>query len=413
MFDWHSLLGNQFVSGGFALMAGGAMIATLRKVPESIWRWAKNRVFYTIEIDSTDSSFTWLRAYLGSIAKCRYMGAGIAPKAADGPIYPNSSQSPTFHTFPLGSCVFRHNGKRVMAWVAKDPVTGTTGFRETIVIRCLGDGRRTMKSLLSAAHKMVTEQDGPTVEVWVPDGTFWRLAERKPVRPASSLCLPDGVEDAIIADARRFVADRQWYRSVGVPHRRGYLLHGPPGNGKSSLAHALASELGRNVSVVNLGSFRGDDTMLACLGNAPRGNVLVLEDIDAAYSGRKAQEGGPTFSGLLNALDGLVAQDGRIVVMTTNHIDRLDPALIRPGRADVHLFIANASHAQAVAMFLRFFPGQVRENAELFAGGVGNISMAKLQEYLLQHRDDARAAIRDVRDLALLPICQTAESQAA
>src|SRR5207253_2725559 len=84
-----------------------------------------------------------------------------------------------------------------------------------------------------------------------------------------------------------------------------------------------------------------DNRLGDLLAKVPERNILLLEDIDCAFVKRKrasGKEGELTFSGLLNALDGVASPEGRIVVMTTNHVDKLDPALIRPGRADVKLY---------------------------------------------------------------------------
>ena len=70
-----------------------------------------------------------------------------------------------------------------------------------------------------------------------------------------------------------------------------------------------------------------------------------------------------TFSGFLNALDGVASGEERIIFMTTNHVDRLDPALIRPGRVDLSLLIDDASPAQAKELFTRFY-GRVEEEGQ-------------------------------------------------
>jgi chaperone BCS1 len=60
-------------------------------------------------------------------------------------------------------------------------------------------------------------------------------------------------------------------------------------------------------------------------------------------SSSDGNSGGITFSGLLNALDGVAAQEGKVLVMTTNHVERLDPALVRPGRIDIRCYFGLAS----------------------------------------------------------------------
>jgi mitochondrial chaperone BCS1 len=83
-----------------------------------------------------------------------------------------------------------------------------------------------------------------------------------------------------------------------------------------------------------------------------------VEDVDAFFNAREKVESKieVSFSGLLNAMDGVAAQEGRILILTTNHREKLDAALIRPGRIDKQLELANATAEQAKALFLRFFP---------------------------------------------------------
>ena len=146
------------------------------------------------------------------------------------------------------------------------------------------------------------------------------------------------------------------YIDRGIPYRRGYLMHGPPGCGKSSFVAALAGELGYDICVLNLSdSGLTDDRLSHALSTTPPTSLVLLEDIDAAFVQRSANDRGGrqshvTFSGLLNALDGVAAGEERILFMTTNHLDRLDPALIRPGRVDVIHHIGHASRSQCHRM---------------------------------------------------------------
>lgn len=203
-------------------------------------------------------------------------------------------------------------------------------------------------------------------------------------------------------------------------------MHGPPGSGKSSFIQALAGELEYNICVLNL-SERGltDDKLNHLLANAPERTLILLEDIDAAFAGR-SQSGDPsfsgsvTFSGLLNALDGVASSTSqRIMFLTTNHIDRLDPALIRPGRVDLKELIDDATPFQAEALFGRFYGGDV-EPAELAAMTVElrdkvardmeagrRVSMAALQGQFI--RCGAREAVDGWDEL----VRQGAEDQTA
>lgn len=98
----------------------------------------------------------------------------------------------------------------------------------------------------------------------------------------------------------------------------------------------------------------------------------------------------------MNALDGVRSQEGRIIFMTTNHKEKLDPALLRPGRCDIHLELCNATFPMIKGLFLKFFPGQ-EEKADEMAKLLPEkkISMAKLQGHFLKNRLDASGAIEN------------------
>jgi chaperone BCS1 len=203
---------------------------------------------------------------------------------------------------------------------------------------------------------------------------------------------------------------------LGIPYRRGYLLYGPPGTGKSSFITALAGALHLNICIVSLQS-RGltDDILNHLLNVAPQRSILLLEDIDVAMEKGLTNV---TLSGLLNALDGVAATEGggRIIFMTTNHIERLPAALIRPGRVDLKECLDLASEMQLKRMFLKFYPPIDNEDgdetissinnrresmANDFAKNIpsGKISMAQLQGYFMQFKDDPQAALDHVHEL--------------
>lgn len=171
--------------------------------------------------------------------------------------------------------------------------------------------------------------------------------------------------------------------STGIPHRRGYLLYGAPGSGKTSLIHSIAGELNLDVYILSLTRLGLDDTSLSStIADLPTQCIVLVEDVDAAFhqgvkrdladpekeqdgkedkhgskggSDAPASVGRVTLSGLLNALDGIAAQEGRILFATTNDYDALDPALCRPGRLDLHIEFKLASKYQCREMFRRFY----------------------------------------------------------
>jgi chaperone BCS1 len=195
-----------------------------------------------------------------------------------------------------------------------------------------------------------------------------------------SVIIPPKMKQFLLADAEDFLGSEQWYSQRGIPWQRGYLLFGVPGAGKTSIIQAIAGHFGLNIYVISL-SRRGldDSSLIDMINNVPERSIILMEDIDAAFTRsvtrealNEAAENAPpdpspsasptmsassiTLSGLLNAIDGVQAQPGRLLFATTNKKDALDPALVRPGRLDVHLEFRKASRWQAEQLFIKFYP---------------------------------------------------------
>lgn len=158
---------------------------------------------------------------------------------------------------------------------------------------------------------------------------------------------------------------------------------------------------------LNLSSNRlNDDSLNTALNCAPERSIILLEDIDALFVGRESvtKKRGKgekvSFSGLLNALDGVRSQEGRILFMTTNHKEKLDPALMRPGRADFHALINYASYDQMKNMFLKFNPGE-EDHAIQFARSLPEkkIVMAKLQGHFLAYKNQPKKQVKTSKEL--------------
>ncbi|KAG8826498.1 hypothetical protein FRC19_008750, partial [Serendipita sp. 401] len=250
-----------------------------------------------------------------------------------------------------------------------------------------------LKQLVLQAKKEYEQECVDRVQIYFADQHgSWRWTDSRHKRPLSSIVLNPGVIEMLLTDAKDFLRSEKWYASRGIPWRRGFLLHGTPGSGKSSLIHAIAGELALDVYIVSLSaSWVNDASLTSLLGRIPARSILLLEDIDAAFTRSTSRDGESTgvpdstkgatvetkkeaekaadtntltLSGLLNALDGMQASEARILFCTTNHLERLDPALSRPGRMDVWIEFRNASKYQAEGLFRNFFPAAEEFEAE-------------------------------------------------
>ncbi|XP_052203896.1 AAA-ATPase At2g18193-like isoform X2 [Diospyros lotus] len=191
------------------------------------------------------------------------------------------------------------------------------------------------------------EEENKVVKLHSPSGS-WNLDHPSTFQ---TLAMDPALKEELMADLDRFVRRRQFYQQVGKVWKRGYLLYGPPGTGKSSLIAAMANYLKFHVYDLELTSLRHNSDLRRALLRTTSRSIIVIEDIDcsADFESRRNKNTAPgqldsqlTLSGLLNFADGIWSNcgDGRIIVFTTNHKDRLDPALLRPGRMDLHIHMS-------------------------------------------------------------------------
>ncbi|MBN3280413.1 BCS1 protein, partial [Polyodon spathula] len=285
---------------------------------------------------------------------------------------------------------------------------------ESVTFTALGRDRQIFFNLLQEARELaLKQQEGRTV-MYTAMGSEWRpfgCPRRR--RPMTSVILERGLAEKIVDDVKDFIGNPKWYADRGIPYRRGYLLHGPPGCGKSSFITALAGKLEYSICLMSLSDRSlSDDRLNHLLSVAPEQSIILLEDVDAAFVSRELATENPaayqgmgrlTFSGLLNALDGVASTEARIVFMTTNYIDRLDPALIRPGRVDLKQYVGYCSHWQLTQMFQRFYPtepmGQGEKFAERALAVSQSISAAQVQGHFMLNKHDPRGAIDNVAEI--------------
>ena len=420
--DLYQLDHNPFLAGGLVLMLVGLGFAYLRRLRSTVYDFVERFFILRIEILDDDEAYHWMQLWLAERLP-RTLSISVVTRRAplpeadpDDPPPQPSVLRPTIYFVPaVGAYFFWYRRRFVTLYrdrresSASFPlsgggeVTAVSRDKESFTLRIFSRDRDLARQLLEECRDKAIPDDGKLDIRTVRYGA-WSPSSRIRPRPLSSVILDGNQAADLLADMQRFLGSRAWYHDIGVPYRRGYLLYGPPGNGKTSVVKALAGELHMSVYLMLLSDPEMSDNRInELLAKVPERSLLLLEDIDCAFIKRKrasGREGGLTFSGLLNAIDGVASAEGRIIVMTTNHVERLDPALIRPGRADVKMLFDNATSEQAGRLFARFFPnhdGLADDFAELIADR--RYSMATLQDYLMVHREDAQAALAQFDDI--------------
>ena len=385
----------------------GAALAVMREFPRLLCAWLCERFVVSVTLTNEDELYDWFRYWLArhpyskrarSVwASLRWVGGGD-----DDDERPHVLLSPS-----TGVHFMLYRGRPMWLSRSRDtkapPLTRAYGrgarVREQLVICTLGRDQRIVRQLLEEAVALETRLNERRLPLYVNVGEEWERVGSRAIRSMDSIILPEGLLEKIVADLTAFRTAADWYGSMGIPYRRGYLLHGPPGTGKSSLVAALAGHFNAKLYSLSLSSATmTDERLIALVRSTQNASFLLLEDVDAAFVVREKSEhaSGITFSGLLNALDGVASKEGCVTFMSTNHLDRLDPALVRPGRADMRVCLDHADQTQIKRLFERFFPFTLRSHEFAARVPAGTASIAQLQEYLLERRDDEQRAIDEI-----------------
>lgn len=241
-----------------------------------------------------------------------------------------------------------------------------------------------------AAQDYYNKKDDNEIICKILKNSGWSTLSRLRKRKIETIYLPKKDKNLIHDDIIKFRDSEEEYLELGIPWKRNYLLEGPPGTGKTSLIFALASELNMNIYIINLGPKVDDSVFMSAISLLPNNSILLLEDIDSLFVERKANDSNRSmvsFSGILNVLDGLARKNGLITFLTTNYKNRLDRALIRPGRIDFCMTFKEAEKEQIEQMYQKFLP----DKADLFEKFFDKIeqlkfTMSSLQQFLLECR---------------------------
>ncbi|KAI5777264.1 hypothetical protein EDC01DRAFT_624248 [Geopyxis carbonaria] len=321
---------------------------------------------------------------------------------------------------------------------------------ETIVLTTIGRSPTFLREILSEARRDYLQAQSRKTMVYTLSPTpfaqkTWDQGRHRPSRDISTVIMPQDAKEHLLCDVKEYLnpVTMRWYAQRGLPYRRGYLFYGPPGTGKTSLSLALAGELKLPLYILSLstGSLT-DETLTMLFVGLPRKCIVLLEDIDCAgpatttsttsssssaatsskdkkpsSSGHKDTPGprrpriSVSFSGLLNAIDGVASHEGRILIMTTNHRERLDSALIRPGRVDVQIEFGPASTATLAEIFRELYkelgsasdaPAEKRlpiaALADTFAARIppARFTPAEIQGFLMSYKGQPERALAHI-----------------
>jgi SpoVK/Ycf46/Vps4 family AAA+-type ATPase len=236
----------------------------------------------------------------------------------------------------------------------------------------------------------------------------WNTYSRIPVRRLNTVYMDERVKERIMADIREFLKSEDEYDAFGIPYKKTYLLTGVPGSGKTSLIKALCNEIHYNLGIMSMSRDMDNATIQSSFRNIDPKTVLLLEDIDCLFEKRTSVETPSfTFSNLLNILDGVLFKHGLIVFITTNHPEKLDPALLRQGRTDLIVELNYPSRTEIEKLFRDMLGGKHYATAEAttdafkaFYAAIKDkqLPMSAIVNFLFRHRDKHMDNLKELLD---------------
>lgn len=227
----------------------------------------------------------------------------------------------------------------------------------------------------------------------------WRSVRLSHPASLETIAMDSDLKKKVKSDLESFLKSKQYYHRLGRVWRRSYLLYGPSGTGKSSFIAAMAKFLAYDVYDIDLTKVIDDSDLKMLLLQTTSKSLVVVEDLDRFITSNSKSV---SLSGILNFMDGILnscCSDEKVMVFTMNSKEKIDPAILRPGRIDVHLYfpLCNFSSFKTLANNClgvkdhKLFP-QVEEI--LLTGAT--MSPAEMSELMISNRGSPGRALRSV-----------------
>ena len=414
--SYNAILKSQPVLAGMVTLYGVGVVTYLFKsLPLRFYNYVKSQFLVSVMIQNHDGMFEYFTQWLedgNKVWRCKnFIAYSVYKSENDSHVLVPSVK------IGFGNhLVFYKKWPYFVSRSEKD-LNNSKETKEMLSITTFAISSKRLQAMLRDVLPAPAPKN--EINIYEREGQYWRCTNRVAKRTMDSVALPNATLVNLKAHVHQFLNSKEWYKKFEIPYRTGIILEGPPGTGKTSTSLAICGEFNCDLFIVNLGS-ASDNTLAQMFKSIPAKAVVLIEDIDS-YKVATSRDpvrkkpnvdelpaiaGAPTeaaetkkedsffdigsLSGLLNAIDGVASSEDRILIATTNHIEKLDKALIRPGRFELILKIDNMCNEVARKMFAKFYPKfYVPETFRVRPG----ISPAEFQCLAIANKDNPQALL--------------------
>jgi ATP-dependent Zn protease len=292
--------------------------------------------------------------------------------------------------YNYGYLIFKHAGRRMLIYkineTLQNSMTPYKNIKQTIKVYSFSK-----KSLNSFVEYIINTYEKNKLHYYFNDNGEIRILGKVMNKTFDNIFLNDDLNQFIRNDIDTFEVSENRYYNLGLKYKRTYLFYGLAGTGKSSLSVAIANYTKRNILSINISKDMTDSTLIKLISTREKRSIILFEDIDCLFDNLERKNGTDeenknsvkiTLSCLLNILDGSYTPNDVIFILTTNHVEKLDPALRRDGRIDVSLEITkpNIETKMRYVSFIKKF-----KNDQTIEVNVENdVTLSTLQQELLK-----------------------------
>jgi len=379
---------SQFFQGGALLGILAWAAIQFKNIPLGIWNRIKRACKYTVYFDTNDDIYEIFTKWLFGKYPKKFRNVLIDIKSGSKAL--NRDERYTLdvkqnqdwnYIFYKGSIVIVEKKREIL----QNSSNPNNRYIDSYSIYTFF-GRNKLMELMEELRLLKVNDSGEGLEFYYNGSYDWTKGRIYNHKQFDDIYF-DGKED-LVKDLDNFVANADKHHQMGIGSKRGYLLVGPPGNGKTSLAITMGIHLNMDLYFVNLSTVDDDTSFIDLLKDMNKNSILVFEDIDAYAKARLGEKDKTkiNFSTLLNSLNGIFEPNNCIVIMTTNDKSVLDPALIRPGRIDKIIEVKNPTWKYIKLLLTKFY---------------GEAFLAELYKIKIDDNKDFNVSMSTVQDLCL------------